>query len=569
MEQIMSDKMNKLVKEVPINFGPLHNATTNYRLTGPCGDTMEVWMMIKDERIFVATYTTDGCEHSLMCGSSASALATGMPLEKFNALTTEDILKNATIDIPEDSNHCALLALDTMRGAVDKYLKTLEPKAGCTNPGSTCGSCSSSDCNSRQAPKAESTETETMTPEMPAPEKKDPDAILKHRVSLIKHKVAVLSGKGGVGKSTVAVNLAVSLAIEGLKVGLLDVDIHGPSIPTMLGLTTTSVYSNGMALEPASIGNLKIMSIGFLLGDQDAAVIWRGPMKMNVIKQFIGEVEWGELDYLIVDCPPGTGDEPLSVIQILENPDGAVVVTTPQEVSSADVRKSVSFCKQLNLPIIGLVENMSGFICPECHKRTDIFSKGAGEDLSQKYKIPLLGKIPIDPSIGTAGDEGVPFIRKYSESPAAAEFRKIIVPVMEACGEYGESKKKLSDTKNNIINKEKSIMKIAVPIAQGKLSLHFGHCEKFVILDIDETAKTIEKITTFDAPPHEPGALPKWLGEKNVNLIISGGMGSRAQNLFTQQNINVLVGAPSDTPENIVKMYMSGKLEFGSNICDH
>lgn len=330
---------------------------------------------------------------------------------------------------------------------------------------------------------------------------------------MIKHKIPVLSGKGGVGKSTVAVNMAVSLALEGFKVGLMDVDIHGPSIPTMLGLTGTPVYSNGMYLEPASIGNLKIMSIGFLLGDQDAAVIWRGPMKMSVIKQFIGEVEWGELDYLIVDCPPGTGDEPLSVIQLLENPDGAILVTTPQEVSSADVRKSVSFCKQLDLPVIGFVENMSGFVCPECNKRTDIFSKGAGEDLSKKYDIPLLGMIPIDPTIGAAGDQGVPFIRKYSESAAAEEFRKIIVPVINACSS-DETLKNSLNNENKTTSKEKKTMKIAVPTAQGKLCMHFGHCEMFTVIDIDETNKKIETTTAIEPPPHEPGVLPKWLGEK-------------------------------------------------------
>lgn len=562
----MSDKMNKLIKEVPINFGPLHNATTNYRLTGPCGDTMEFWMMIKDDRILVATYTTDGCEHSLMCGSSAAALATGMPLEKFNQLTPEDILKNSTIDIPDESSHCGLLALNTMKGAVNQYLKTLEKKKGCSNPGGTCSSCSSADCQARTPSSA--AEADTMG-SVPSPQKKDPDEIIRHRLSLIKHKIPVLSGKGGVGKSTVAVNLAVSLALEGYNVGLMDVDIHGPSIPTMLGLTNTPVYSNGMYLEPASIGNLKIMSIGFLLGDQDAAVIWRGPMKMSVIKQFLGEVEWGELDYLIVDCPPGTGDEPLSVIQLLENPDGAVLVTTPQEVSSADVRKSVSFCKQLDLPVIGFVENMSGFICPDCNKRTDIFSSGAGEELSMKYNIPLLGKIPIDPFIGSAGDEGVPFIRKYSESAAAEEFRKIIVPVMNACSRDDDTDPSSLNNENNITSKEKKIMKIAVPTAQGKLSMHFGHCEKFTLIDIDENGKKIENTTAVDAPPHEPGLLPKWLGEKKVNLIIAGGMGQRAQGLFMQQNIEVLVGAPSDTPENLVKMYMAGELVCGTNACDH
>jgi Mrp family chromosome partitioning ATPase/NifU-like protein involved in Fe-S cluster formation len=461
MEQNISNKLKKFIKTVPINFGPLKGADSNHKLTGPCGDTMEFWMLFDKEKIIVATYTTDGCEHSVKCGSAAAALVTGMDLKKFNNLTPEKILDSCSDAIPEESNHCALLALNTMKICVNKYIDTLSKSSECTNPGSECSSCSSQTCSQarKNTPKnaaldernvqqkQNSTDTRTgnnFNKDNSNTLNENSDDLIKKRLSKIKHKITVLSGKGGVGKSTAAVNLSMSLALEGFKVGLLDIDIHGPSVPTMLGLVNTSVYSKGKYLEPAIIGNLKIMSIGFLLGDQDAAVIWRGPMKMSVIKQFVQEVEWGDLDFLIVDCPPGTGDEPLSIVQILDNPDGAVIVTTPQEVSASDVRKSISFCKQLNLPIIGIIENMSGFICPNCKTKTNIFSSGAGDDLSKKFKIPLLGKIPIEPEVGFSGDKGTPFVQQYPKSVAAMEFKKILQPIINMYD------KKNTELKSNI-----------------------------------------------------------------------------------------------------------------------
>ncbi len=241
-------------------------------------------------------------------------------------------------------------------------------------------------------------------------------------------KYIVMSGKGGVGKSTVAVNLAASLALRGKRVGLLDVDIHGPSVPTMLGLGNGRLEAIGGKMLPAGIpelGNLKVMSIGFMLQSPDAPVIWRGPMKNGVIKQFLEEVEWGELDCLVVDCPPGTGDEPLSVIQLLGNADGAIVVTTPQEVAAIDVSKSINFCKQLGLPVAGVVENMSGFVCPECGKITYVFKRGGGKRLAEEYGVPFLGSLPLDPAIGEAGDSGTPYVLKFKESPVSDLYNEI------------------------------------------------------------------------------------------------------------------------------------------------
>jgi len=255
---------------------------------------------------------------------------------------------------------------------------------------------------------------------------------IRNRVQRIKHKILVLSGKGGVGKSTVAANLAMSLALAGKKVGLLDIDIHGPSVPKILGIEKEIVKTIGDTLLPVEMtGNLKVMSIGFLLRQSDDAVIWRGPMKYQMIKQFLKDVQWGILDFLIVDSPPGTGDEPLSIVQLLENADGAVIVTTPQEVALSDVRKCISFCNNLNLSVLGVLENMSGFICPKCGEETDIFKSGGGEIMARQMGVPFLGRIPIDPQIVRACDSGQPYVQHYNLSQAALSFKKAMLPLLE------------------------------------------------------------------------------------------------------------------------------------------
>lgn len=245
----------------------------------------------------------------------------------------------------------------------------------------------------------------------------------------VKKKYVVMSGKGGVGKSTVSVNLAVSLALQGKKVGLLDVDIHGPSLPTMLGLHGISLTGSEEKIDPVfveGIPNLKVMSVGFLLETEDAPVIWRGPMKNSIIKQFLKDVVWGELDYLIIDCPPGTGDEPLSVIQLLGKADGAIIVTTPQDVSSVDVSKNINFAEQMKIPVTGIVENMSGFVCPHCNEVTYIFKEGGGKKLAEKYELPFLGSIPLDPALGEAGDSGKPYVAEFKDSLVSKTYESII-----------------------------------------------------------------------------------------------------------------------------------------------
>jgi Mrp family chromosome partitioning ATPase len=240
----------------------------------------------------------------------------------------------------------------------------------------------------------------------------------------IAHKFLVLSGKGGVGKSTIAVNLAVWLSTQGKNVGLLDIDIHGPSIPKLLNLNNKNLQAEGDKIKPFYYSDtLKIISIGFLLQDETNAVIWRGPMKHNVIKQFVTDVSWGNLDYLVVDCPPGTGDEPLSIVQLLGNADGAVIVTTPQQLSVIDVQKCITFCRQLNLSVLGVIENMSGFVCPNCNHRIDIFREGGGKKMAKDFNVPFLGSIPIDTVMVSACDAGHPFIYLNNQNPAAEAIR--------------------------------------------------------------------------------------------------------------------------------------------------
>ena len=255
--------------------------------------------------------------------------------------------------------------------------------------------------------------------------------IIRKKMTRIKHKILVLSGKGGVGKSTVAANMAVALSLEGKKVGLLDVDIHGPSIPGILNLNGQKLEAVGETIIPVKMNkNLKVMSIGFMLENNDDAVIWRGPMKYQVIKQFLKDVDWGELDFLIIDSPPGTGDEPLSVIQMLEDADGAIIVTTPQNVAISDVRKGIGFCRKLKLPIIGVIENMSGFICPKCGEVTDIFKTGGGEKMANEMNVPFLGKIPVDPEIVEACDLGKPYIEHFRETQTAKAFKNLMAPLL-------------------------------------------------------------------------------------------------------------------------------------------
>jgi ATP-binding protein involved in chromosome partitioning len=390
-------------------------------------------------------------------------------------------------------------------------------------------------------------------------------AAVRLRMGRVRRKLLVLSGKGGVGKSTVAVNLALSLEAMGYEVGLLDVDIHGPSVPKLLGIEGARPVVRDNAIVPMPVAGIKTMSIGFLLQHDDAATIWRGPMKANVIKQFLKDVEWGDLDYLVIDSPPGTGDEPLSVVQLVEDATGAVIVTTPQELAVIDVRKAITFCRSLNLPVLGVIENMSGFVCPKCGEKTDIFGHGGAERMAAEMKVPYLGAIPFDPRLVESGDAGQPFMQLHADSEAAKAFAAVVRALATPKPAAAESPKSEPETPV----KENPRMRIAIPTANGRLAAHFGHCEAFALVDVDPQTKRVIAEELVEAPEHQPGLLPKWLHEQGATLIIAGGMGGRAQGLFAEHGIGVVVGAPAEEPAAVVEAYLAGTLESGSNICDH
>ena len=252
----------------------------------------------------------------------------------------------------------------------------------------------------------------------------------------VRHVILVLSGKGGVGKSTVSVNLAFSLASHGYKTGLMDLDIHGPNVPKMLGIEGHRLTTLGNMIEPVRVtGNLAVVSMGFLLPDISTPVIWRGPMKMSAISQFLSEVDWGPLDFMVVDLPPGTGDEALSIIQLAPNVRGAVIVTTPQDVATMDALKAAKFVEKLEIPVIGIVENMSGLVCPHCHEEIDLFGAGGGKKIADQLGVPFLGSIPLDPEMRKAGDEGRPFVIRSKDSPTWKSVDAVMEELVKAVEE--------------------------------------------------------------------------------------------------------------------------------------
>ena len=391
------------------------------------------------------------------------------------------------------------------------------------------------------------------------------DQAIQESLGLIKNKLLVMSGKGGVGKTSVAANLAVALSKEGAKVGLMDVDLHGPDIPRMLGLKGLLDISadNRMVPKPYS-ENLKVVSIESLSQDADDAVIWRGPLKMHVIRQFISDVHWGRLDYLIIDSPPGTGDEPLSVAQTIPGAK-AIIVTTPQEISLADIRKSINFCRTVRMPTFGLIENMSGFVCPHCAKPIDLFGTGGGFKTALAMNVPFLGRIPFDPKMVECADAGQSYLERYPDSEVTQAYNQVVATIMEA--DRTKPSETQSIQREAKDHKEEAVMKIAIPVAEGRLTAHFGHAAEFAIVHVAD--QKIEKKELLTPPPHEPGVLPRWLHEQGVGVIIAGGMGQRALALFGENGIKVIPGAPSLTPEELVHQYLGNTLVTGDNVCDH
>ena len=276
--------------------------------------------------------------------------------------------------------------------------------------------------------------TEKQETSNPREQREQEMALIKQRMGKIKHKIAIISGKGGVGKSLVTVNLAAGLAKNGRegKVAIFDADLTGPCVPKMMGIKSDKLVAGPPGIFPA-VGDkgVKVVSMALLLPSVESPVIWRGPLKMVAIRQFLGEVAWGPLDFLLVDLPPGTGDESLSVLQLLPEMDGVVIVTIPSEVSQEVVKKAVTFARKMNVPIFGIVENMSGLVCPHCGETIHVFGEGGGEKVAQDMDIEFLGSIPMDPKISADSDEGTPFVTRHPDSPASKAFGEIIEKIEE------------------------------------------------------------------------------------------------------------------------------------------
>lgn len=255
---------------------------------------------------------------------------------------------------------------------------------------------------------------------------------VKEKMANVKHKIIIMSGKGGVGKSMVTANLATALAMKGRKVGVLDSDIHGPSIPKILGIRGEKPKATETGIKPVTTPQgVKVISMDLLMSDSEMPLIWRGPLKMKAIRQLLSEVDWEELDYLLVDLPPGTGDEPLNIIQLIPEMDGAIIITAPSDLSQYVVRKAVSMARKMNIPIIGIIENMSGFVCPKCGEKHEILGVGGGRKISEEMNLTLLGQIPIDPKITENTDRGTPFIVNCPESQTSKIFNEIVQKIQK------------------------------------------------------------------------------------------------------------------------------------------
>ncbi len=374
---------------------------------------------------------------------------------------------------------------------------------------------------------------------------------IQQRMDRIKHKILVMSGKGGVGKTTVAVNLAIALAKSGKNVGLMDVDIHGPDVPKMIGVPKNKVFGkDGIIIPPVILPNLKVMSIALFMEEDSEAVIWRGPLKIKLITQFLKDVEWGFMDYLIIDAPPGTGDEPLSVCQLIEDLDGALIVTTPQYMSLLDVKKSITFSKKLNIDILGIIENLSGFVCPYCGGKIAIFKSGGGEELASETGVNFLGRIPIDENVVQESDKGNSVLIKNPEGEVAKAFKDILYNL-----------KKVIEAKSI---KEKK-MRIAISTDNDYVSAHFGRCPSYTLVDIEDGE--VIKRQLIENPEHSPGFLPGFLSNHGVDCVITGGMGMRAQSLFAQKNIQTIIGV-TEKIDDAIEQFLKGTLKVGESLCD-
>lgn len=373
-----------------------------------------------------------------------------------------------------------------------------------------------------------------------------------HELSSIKKVVGIVSGKGGVGKSLVTSMLAVAMNRKGYNTAILDADITGPSIPKAFGINKKATGTEQGMYPIKSKTGIDIMSINLLLEHDTDPVVWRGPMISNTVKQFWTDVIWEDVDYMFVDMPPGTGDVSLTVFQSLPV-DGIIIVTSPQELVSMIVSKAVKMAEMMTIPIIGIVENMSYFECPDCNKKYNIFGESNIEKIAEDHKIKVFSKLPIDPKIALSCDKGM--IELFNNN-----WLDNISDVLEKL----DGNEKELENKKNSENSGGNKMKIAVASENGKVTEHFGHCESFMIFDSENNK--IVKSETVPNPGHKPGYLPNFLNDIGVNVIISGGMGGGAVDIFNEKGIEVITGA-SGSGEAAANSYLQGNLKTTGSIC--
>lgn len=385
----------------------------------------------------------------------------------------------------------------------------------------------------------------------------DRNAEAQKAMAQIPHKILVMSGKGGVGKTSVAVNLAYSFAAQGMSVGLMDADLHGPNVALMTGVEGVRVGGDEGHLMPViAAGGVRVLSISGLLPDPDAPLIWRGPMKAGIIAQFLGEGDWTGTDVLIVDCPPGTGDEPLSVAQLIPDADGVVIVTQPQDVSLLDSRKSVNFVKKVGLPVLGIIENMAGFICPHCGEHIDLFGVGGGEKAAGELDVPFLGRVPITAQMVKAGDSGFPLVTTHPEDPAVVSLLAISEAIQKAW-QHPEAEKSPAPLAG--------VTRIVVTAMDMKgmaatVSDRFGHSGAFVVVDIvDNEIVSHRSVKSPFADNHHTGQIPRFIRDLGATVILSAEMGSHAFDAFHAYGMDVITGVAGTVGE-VIADYIVGNI---------
>ncbi len=399
----------------------------------------------------------------------------------------------------------------------------------------------------------------------------DMETRLRETMNKIPHKIFVMSGKGGVGKTTVAVNLGFALADQGYEVGLLDVDLHGPNVALMAGVQGAQAEMKDdrlMGIKAAD--RVRVLSIAFFLPHPDAPIAWRGPRKSGAIRQLLAEGDWEGVEVLIVDCPPGTGDEPMSVAQLVPGADGAIVVTSPQDVSLLDSRKCVRFAEQIELNTLGIVENLSGFVCPSCGERHDLFKTGGGERAAAELGVPFLGRVPLSTAMVEAGDSGKPLVLSHPDDGAAEALRQVANKLTKRwkSKDTGDADDGNEETKEM---SEKKVVAVATnddKVLQGEVSMHFGRCPFFTLVEVQDgkmgEARCVENPHYNN---HQPGVMPGFIHGLGADVILAGGMGPKAVQLFHRFGMDVATGGVGRVG-SVLEAYLDGSLS-GIVPCSH